>query len=33
MGTEGIEPPVPGLEPGVLPLNYAPLLLQEISNF
>lgn len=25
MGTEGIEPPSPGLEPGSLPLAYAPL--------
>lgn len=24
MGTEGIEPPSPGLEPGSLPLAYAP---------
>ena len=33
MGTEGIEPPAGGLEPPVLPLNYAPLFIQEISNF
>ena len=25
MGTEGIEPPADGLEPPILPLNYAPL--------
>ena len=24
MGTEGIEPPADGLEPPILPLNYAP---------
>ncbi len=24
MGTEGIEPPAAGLEPAILPLNYAP---------
>ncbi len=24
MGTEGIEPPSSGLEPGILPLNDAP---------
>ena len=31
MGTEGIEPPADGLEPSVLPLNYAPILLRKKS--
>ncbi len=25
MGAEGIEPPSPGLEPGIIPVYYAPL--------
>ncbi len=33
MGAEGIEPPAGGLEPPILPLNYAPLYLQEIGDF
>ena len=33
MGTEGIEPPAVGLEPTILPLNYAPLFLLEIIDF
>lgn len=33
MGAEGIEPPAVGLEPTILPLNYAPIFLQEISDF
>ena len=33
MGTEGIEPPAGGLEPPILPLNYAPVVLQEIIDF
>lgn len=33
MGTEGIEPPSPGLEPGSLPLAYAPLFLEEVIDF
>ncbi len=34
MGAEGIEPPAVGLEPTVLPLNYAPIKqLKEIFVF
>ena len=33
MGAEGIEPPSPGLEPGSLPLAYAPLSFQRIIYF
>jgi hypothetical protein len=32
MGTEGIEPPSPGLEPGSLPLAYAPLFIILKTN-
>ena len=32
MGTGGIEPPADGLEPSILPLNYAPFLKIKIKG-
>ena len=33
MGAEGIEPPATGLEPAILPLNYAPINYQDCNWF
>lgn len=33
MGAEGIEPPAAGLEPAILPLNYAPIAILPPRTF